>query len=63
MTVAGTILACAMASYLGTGPVLVEPPSQAVETGQSTLSLEDLDALLEGDDLEENLEKLLENDN
>jgi polyferredoxin len=58
VTVAGTILACAMASYLGTGPVLVEPPSQAVETGQSTLSLEDLDALLEEDEAEESVASL-----
>ena len=47
-----------MASCLSFVPVRAEPPSQAIETGQPTLSLEDLDALLEEDEVEESVASL-----
>ena len=58
MTVAKIVAACAMASCLSFVPVRAEPPSQAIETGQPTLSLEDLDALLEEDEVEESVASL-----
>ncbi|MEC9301416.1 MAG: hypothetical protein VYA90_00685, partial [Acidobacteriota bacterium] len=58
MTVAKIVAACAMASCLSFVPVRAEPPSQAIEIGQPTLSLEDLDALLEEDEVEESVASL-----
>lgn len=58
MTVTKFVAACAMASCLSFVPVRAEPPSQAIETGQPTLSLEDLDALLEEDEIEESVASL-----
>ena len=58
MTVTKFVAACAMASCLSFVPVRAEPPSQAIETGQPTLSLEDLDALLEEDEVEESVASL-----